>query len=460
MNVIDRQSDRLPTLGKAWFSLAALLTVAMYSYLDRPVVTLLTEPMRNSLALSDFEVGLIQSFGPTIFIAVFAYPIAATADRLQPRYIIALAMALWGAAIAGIGASQTFLQIFAASALVGIAEAALVPIAYAMVPALFEERWRSIANAALVAAGRLGSGAVYVVAGAIVAFGTSLHPLPLLPLAESWRLSLFVLAALAPIFVGIALCLPRFPEASVRTGASSDKLQSTAQIIRRYAGTLVPFWLGVGFLVFALAAFTFFIPVVALRTMGVPVGDVANIMAALSVCAMLCALATTMLIHRLFRTKVGAVLSIWILIGGAIGAAVLAVCFVFVTSPTSLFAILAGVFFFIMLAQLAYPTAVQDLAPPHIRARVISLSIVVSMVMSSIGQPAAGLLSDILDPAGGRLLFATAATGLAGLILAVPFLLMTARRFEASRAGMLDATSHAVAPPPIRKSLEQQQRDQ
>lgn len=453
------QAHKLPTLGKAWLSLAALLTVAMYSYLDRPVVTLLTEPMRNALGLNDFEVGLVQSFGPTVFIAVFAYPIAAAADRVQPRFIIALAMAVWGAAIAGIGASQTFVQLFMASALVGIAEAALVPIAYAMVPSLFEEKWRSIANAALVATGRLGSGAVYILAGTIVALGTSLHPLDFLPSAESWRLALFVLAALSPAFVGIALCLPKFPQGSIRNETSDATGPTTYQIIRQHAQTLIPFWLGVGFLVFSLAAFTFFIPVVALRSMHVPVTEVANTMALLTVCAMLAALATTMLIHRIFREKLGPVLSIWILAGGACGAALVAACFIFSATPGSLFTILAGVFYFIMLAQLAYPTAVQDLAPPHIRTRVIALSIVVSMVMSSIGQPTAGLVSDFLDPTGGLLLIATAATGIAGLVLAVPFLWITARRFDDSRASMLDFTNTTTASPPLAQATNTTQRD-
>lgn len=45
-----------------WLALLLLLMMGLYTYMDRPLMTLLTEDMRRSLDMSDFQIGLVQGF--------------------------------------------------------------------------------------------------------------------------------------------------------------------------------------------------------------------------------------------------------------------------------------------------------------------------------------------------------------------------------------------------------------
>jgi MFS family permease len=81
------------------------------------------------------------------------------------RYILAGSIAVWSSCLALAGLAQSFEQLFIASALVGAGEAGLVPIAIAIVPELFRERQRQLANSLLLVGARLGTGLMIAVCG-------------------------------------------------------------------------------------------------------------------------------------------------------------------------------------------------------------------------------------------------------------------------------------------------------
>ena len=49
-----------PSPARAWWTIAIFFTVAVLSYSDRLVLSLLVDPIRADLRISDTQVGLVQ----------------------------------------------------------------------------------------------------------------------------------------------------------------------------------------------------------------------------------------------------------------------------------------------------------------------------------------------------------------------------------------------------------------
>jgi predicted MFS family arabinose efflux permease len=103
----------------AWVTLLLLLLMGLYTYMDRPLMTLLTEDMRRSLDMSDFQIGLVQGFSFALLAAIATYPIAWAADRLDRRLVIAASLLVWALAIFLCALADSF-TLFCSAALVQV----------------------------------------------------------------------------------------------------------------------------------------------------------------------------------------------------------------------------------------------------------------------------------------------------------------------------------------------------
>ena len=149
------QSADAPASGSSWAFMLLLLVLMLYTIVDRPLFSLVVEPLKRDLGLTDLQVGLVQGLSVALFTAVAGYPLGWLADRYDKRYILAGSITLWSSCMALAGLAQNFGQLFLASALVGAGEAGLVPIAIALVPRLFHENLRQLANSMLLVGARL-----------------------------------------------------------------------------------------------------------------------------------------------------------------------------------------------------------------------------------------------------------------------------------------------------------------
>ena len=72
-----------------------------FSFLDRQVLSILAEPVRKDLHLTDSELGLLTGFAFALFYTLFGVPIAWLADRSHRVRIVALACATWEPVLRG-----------------------------------------------------------------------------------------------------------------------------------------------------------------------------------------------------------------------------------------------------------------------------------------------------------------------------------------------------------------------
>ena len=95
------------------------LTYAV-SVMDRQIMAIVLEDLRQEFSLNDTQLGLLSGLGFALFYAGLGVPIARLADRVSRINIISLAVGFWSLATALSGAAQSFGQLFLARMGVGI----------------------------------------------------------------------------------------------------------------------------------------------------------------------------------------------------------------------------------------------------------------------------------------------------------------------------------------------------
>ncbi len=127
------------------YVLAILVVVYVFNFLDRQIVTILAEPIKNDLGLSDTQIGLMTGLAFALFYTVLGIPIARLADRANRVSIISVALVIWSGMTALCGAAQNFGQMLAARIGVGVGEAGCSPPAHSLIADYFPPEKRASA---------------------------------------------------------------------------------------------------------------------------------------------------------------------------------------------------------------------------------------------------------------------------------------------------------------------------
>lgn len=126
-----------PEPAKAWYAVSVFAVALMFLFLDRGIITLMVEPIKADLDLSDFEMSLLLGLSLVVFNAFLAVPASRFVDIWPRNIIITAGIAVWSAMTAFCGLAQTFLQLFICRIGVGVGELVHGPATYSMMADLF-----------------------------------------------------------------------------------------------------------------------------------------------------------------------------------------------------------------------------------------------------------------------------------------------------------------------------------
>ncbi len=128
-----------------WYVLLVLMLTYAFSYMDRQILAIVLEDLRDELQLSDTQLGLLSGVAFALFYSTLGVPIARLADRRNRVAIISVALAFWSVMTALCGVAQNFLQLFVYRIGVGIGEAGGTPPAHALIADYFARHERAMA---------------------------------------------------------------------------------------------------------------------------------------------------------------------------------------------------------------------------------------------------------------------------------------------------------------------------
>ncbi|MGD9660401.1 MAG: spinster family MFS transporter [Porticoccaceae bacterium] len=140
-------SDPYEKKGYRYYVLGVLTMTYMFNFVDRQILSILQEPIKNELQLSDTQLGLLTGFAFAVFYIVLGLPIARWADQGIRRNIVAYALGLWSLMTAVCGMAQNFVHLLLARMGVGVGEAGCSPPSHSMISDIFPIRERATALA-------------------------------------------------------------------------------------------------------------------------------------------------------------------------------------------------------------------------------------------------------------------------------------------------------------------------
>ncbi len=142
-----RVPARPPSPAYARYVLGLLFVVNVFNFIDRQILAILLEPIKEDLGATDSAMGFLTGIAFALFYTAAGIPIARLADRGTRKTVIAVGLAIWSAMTAASGLARTFAQLAAARIGVGIGEAACTPPVHSLLADYFPPERRSTALA-------------------------------------------------------------------------------------------------------------------------------------------------------------------------------------------------------------------------------------------------------------------------------------------------------------------------
>lgn len=264
-------SDALVSPAYRRYVLALLFVSYTLNYLDRQVITILAEPLKIDLGISDTQLGLLTGLAFGLVYCSLGLPIARLADRFNRVWIMGAALTIWSACTILCGRATSFPALVAARVGVATGESGAGPASMALISDYVPKERRASALALFTMGAPVG-GLIGLAFGGMVAS------------AFGWR-SAFLIAGLPGLLLAVIVLVtlkePRNLMAiRMRTKVAPKYVSLRAVMVHlRGSRTFLLMCLGAGFASFIsygqapfLAAFFLRVHGAELAAFGAPYG--------------------------------------------------------------------------------------------------------------------------------------------------------------------------------------------
>ncbi len=170
----DRTADRTAEApysdAYTRYVLGLLFVGYVFNFIDRQILAILLQPIKEELGASDTAMGLLTGIAFALFYTFAGIPIARLADRSVRRSIIAAGLTVWSLLTAVSGLVRSFTELALARVGVGIGEAAFVPPAHSLISDYFPPARRATALAVFSMGVHVGTAFGFLLGGWIAQY--------------------------------------------------------------------------------------------------------------------------------------------------------------------------------------------------------------------------------------------------------------------------------------------------
>ncbi len=143
----DRNAPRPYSVAYRWYALVLLVIVYVFNFIDRSILGILVQPIKEDLGVSDTAMGFLGGIAFAIFYTFMGIPIARLADKGSRVNVLTVSLFLWSGATALCGLAQNFFHLLAARIGVAVGEAGGSPPSHSMISDMFPPERRATALA-------------------------------------------------------------------------------------------------------------------------------------------------------------------------------------------------------------------------------------------------------------------------------------------------------------------------
>jgi len=262
-----------PSPRSAWYATVILTVAYTFSFVDRQVLNLLVEPIRNDLAVSDTQISFLQGLGFVIPYVLMSIPVGRMVDLFDRVKVLMGGVAIWSLTTFGCGLAGSYTALLAARMGVGAGEASVTPAAWSLLPDYFPPEKLSLPVSVYLMGPYLGGGLALIGGAYVIDWaGTGDISLPLIGTVAGWQFT-FMMAALPGLLIVAWLAtMPRverrLPAAQIETSAETPRAPSLAEVfafMRSEARIYFAVLIGVPFMVVILYGLQGWVPTILVR---------------------------------------------------------------------------------------------------------------------------------------------------------------------------------------------------
>ncbi len=439
-------SPRPVTPAQAWYAVAILTIANVSGFVDRQILSLLVEPIKRDLQVSDTQVSLLMGLGFVVFYSILGLPIGRWVDRGHRPRIVALGAAVWSLMTMLTGTVRSYTSLFIARIGVGAGEATLGPAAVSIIADQFPRKQLGVAMSTYMMGTFLGSGVAYALGAYVVGRVDTpgLIALPLVGDVYPWQLAFF-LVGLPGLVVALLALTIREPRAftghsAAASAASEPPFADVWRYVRANARTIGALSLG-----FACSASVNYgvgawLATFLIRTHGWTVSEAGTLQGVL-----------TFTIGPLGVMLGGRVTDRWTKRGyldaplrvgmlGALGMLIFAGLYPLMPSATVAAVMLVPVNIFAAMPWGAANAAIAEAMPPRMRGQGSAIyQLVVNLLSGALGPTAVAVLTDRLFGDPQALRYSLALSAVVGMTMAMALLGWCRPAFRATVQRLRDA---------------------
>lgn len=206
----ESSSNTFPPAAIGWYSTILLALLYWLSILDRTIISLLVDPIKTDIGISDVQFGMLHGLAFAVTFSVFGLAAGTLADRLSRRLIIFCSVSIWSVATAACGLAKNFGHLLVARVGVGAGEAGLNPCATSMITDLFPPGKLTRALAVYSLGASAGSGCAYIFGGVLVDLvsGAGKTVLPLIGEVAPWQAVFLLIGVPGVAFSLLSFTMP------------------------------------------------------------------------------------------------------------------------------------------------------------------------------------------------------------------------------------------------------------
>ncbi len=401
-----------PSMAAAWYGLGILVAAIILSMVNLQMIFVLIEAIKTDLALSDSRVGALTGLAIGLATLLATLPMGWLSDKVNRKILLSICVLVWTSSTAVFGFSTTYNELFLAVVGIAIGEAVLGPIVYSIIPDLFPENRRVLANYIFFSASIVGAAAGLMLSGATISLiDTYRDTLTLIPENfETWRIAIIASALPGPFVAGLILMMKLKPRQSVPQSDKSSISGVTAYILR-HPRTLIGIFLGFGLSYSAKSTMFVWAPPALIRIFGENASTASIRLGLVTVTSSIVGILLSSFVYYRLRRSMGERAGVRVAQYSLYIAATISLLLLYSKNLTLVY---GALFIFSAAATAAMslsPTILQEIAPAAIRGRVIAVGGMCSILIGAITPLLVGVISDLLSPAPNALIFAMVIVG-------------------------------------------------
>lgn len=201
----------------ARLALVLLLSINLFNYIDRQVLSAVLPDIQKSLPLPpgepEFWLGLLASAFLVAYM-LFSPVFGLLADRMSRWWLVSIGVLIWSLASGASGLAKTYMILLLTRCLVGIGEAAYGPVAPAMIADLFPVEKRGKVLSWFYVAIPVGSALGYTLGGIVASSDLG------------WRWAFFLVVPPGILLAILCLIMPEPPRGLTDLGAAGVQRQA------------------------------------------------------------------------------------------------------------------------------------------------------------------------------------------------------------------------------------------